>query len=146
MLIVVLLMVATLAWLTRRYWYEPPATPQGEPDFTWGQNKEHRSLWAEAIDEYRKVHDSFPLDAESLFRIATILRDRIKDEEQYLATLSEIVRLPDDAGPAWILVEARDRLLRLGDADPDQGPTVQRPGEIELPEDEQPWGRFGPEG
>ncbi len=146
--IIVLLMLpmlATIIWLSRSYVYEALAAPEGKPDYTWAQVKENHSLWNEAIEEYRKVYKEHPLDAESLFRIATIYRDRLEDEDQYLAMLSEIVQLPDDAEPAWILVEARDRLLRLGDADVERGPVHERPTEIELPDDAAPWGRFGPE-
>jgi len=138
-------MVAAMIYLTRREIFEALAVPEGKPDYTWGQNMEHQNRWADAVDHYRKVHAEFPLDAESLFRIATIFRDRLDDEDQYLATLSAIVQLPDDATPGWILLEARDRLVRLADADPSAGPTFQRPTEIELPDDDRDWGQFGPE-
>lgn len=138
-------MVSTIVWLNRHHVHEALAAPEGKPDFTWGQNMEHQSRWQEAVQEYRKVHGQFPLDAESLWRIAMIQRDRLADEDGYLATLQEIVLLPDDAGPAWILVEARDRLLRMADADPEVGARQERETEIELPDDDRPWGRFGPE-
>lgn len=122
------------------------AGPSGRPDYSSAQMKERRRAWQEAIDEYLRVHQLHPLDAESLFRVAHIHRDRLHDEDRYLATLQDIVRLPDGASPAWILTEVSNRLLLMGDADPAVGPVHERAAEIELPPDNRKWGRFGPEG
>ena len=138
-------LLAAMVWLNRGALLERIAKPTGKPDYIWAQNMEHQSRWVDALEEYRKVSEQHPLDVESLFRMAYIYRDRLDDEDQYLATLADIVRMPDDAEPAWILVEVRDRLLRLGDADPEHRPTVPRATEIELPPDDRKFGDFGPE-
>ena len=122
--------VAVGLWRNREVLFESLAGPPQGPSYTAAEGLENRMRWAEAAAEYRRVNQAHPLDAESLFRLAHIQRDRLEDQAGYEATLREIGDLPDDAEPSWIVREARDRLERMAAPAPE---APIRLTEIELP-------------
>lgn len=117
------------------------AKPAAGPDYSAAQMKAHRKDWEGAVAEYREVVREFPYDAEALWRMAEIYRDRLGDPERHVLTLRRIAALPDGAQPAWIVTEARERLERQDPAAKDPMAS-RRPSEIELP-DEAPGDGFG---
>ena len=124
----------------RRYLEDDVTAPTGEASYMDAEMREHKRDWVGAIAEYRRVAAEHPLDAECLWRIAGIYDRRLDDRERHLQTLRRIAAMPEEAAPAWIVAEARERLERPDPRAKDPA-ADQRPAEIEL-EDEVPPGGY----
>ena len=100
-----------LAWLYLRSMIsERTSRPAGGPDYERAMGHERDGDLQGAIGEYRRLHEQWPENAEPLWRMAHIYRDRLGDRQGYRSMLKRIASLPEGAGPGWTITQAREKL------------------------------------